>query len=367
MPRILWDHAGRNVMPRLALALLLVLAACGGEEAQAPPPAPNPRSFLMGFSGVPPRNDNALAIRSIDLWAQRADAALVLTDPPWEHLLAGLDPEFLVRAIQLELVNYYRSKGLRIIGSVDPTDGLNRAQDAPALVAARRSLREPAIRDLYRRYVGAFVSVLRPEALAVASETNLIRAIAPESLYAAVVAAGNLAAAEARGHDPNLRLFVTVQVETALGRLPGAQGAGIARDRADFPFTQALGLSSFPYLAGIADPEELPLDYYAPLVAEGPLPVYVIEGGWPSASAANFVSSPDEQRRYIERHARILDTARAQAWFQITFTDLDLSAIPQPPGSILPLFATLGLVDATLQPKPALGAWDAVFARPRQP
>ncbi len=43
---------------------------------------------------------------------------------------------------------------------------------------------------------------------------------------------------------------------------------------------------------------------------------------------------------------------------------LDLSAIPLPPGSILPLFAHLGLVDSALGPKPALAIWDSVLAVP---
>jgi len=53
--------------------------------------------------------------------------------------------------------------------------------------------------------------------------------------------------------------------------------------------------------------------------------------------------------------------------FQLTFTDLDLTASPPPPGSILPLFAALGLVDVNLNPKLALSAWDATFSRPRVP
>src|SRR5262249_30191501 len=145
------------------------------------------------------------------------------------------------------------------------------------------------------------------------------------------------------------------------GRLPGGVGAGIARDRADFPFLQALHLSSYPYLAGVAQPEDLPLDYYSRLVADVPLPLYVLEGGWPSTAA--FASSPDEQRRYIEQQAKMLDTARGQAWFQITFTDLDTGTL----GPSLSPFAALGLVDVALQPKPALQSWDAVFARPRSP
>jgi hypothetical protein len=343
------------------IGAMLALFACGRGAATTPGPAPSPRTYIMGFSAIPPRADPALVPRTIDLWAQRADAGLVLQEPPWAELLAGRDPEALVRANPLGIADYFRGKGLRIIASVDPTNGLDRARDGEALVAAGRSLAEPAVRDLYRRYVGAFVALLRPEALVVASETNLVRAIAPPALYAGLVAAAGQAAAEARRQDPSLRLMISVQVEVANGRLPGGVGAGLARDRADFPFLQGLGLSSYPYLAGVADPADLPLDYYARLVADAPLPVYVIEGGWPSAAVGGNASSPDEQRRYIERHALLLDAARAEGWFQITFTDLDLAAFP--PG-VAP-FASLGLVDVNLQPKPALAAWDAVFARPR--
>jgi hypothetical protein len=53
--------------------------------------------------------------------------------------------------------------------------------------------------------------------------------------------------------------------------------------------------------------------------------------------------------------------------FQITFTDLDLATFNLPAGSILPFFAALGLVDASLAAKPALAAWDATYRRPLRP
>jgi hypothetical protein len=242
---------------------------------------------------------------------------------------------------------------------------LDRASDAAALLAARRSLRDPAVRSLYARYVAAFASLVRPEYLGLASETNLVRAVAPASLYSALAAAGSQAAAAARAAFPAARLFATVQVETAWGRLPRAGGfAGVARDRADFPFAELLGLSSYPYLGGFGEPEELPLDYYSRLAAESPLPLMVIEGGWTSADVAGVSSTPDKQRRYIERQARLLDQAGALGVFQLTFTDLDLPTLGLPPSSILPAFAFLGLVDVSLDPKPALAAWDATFRRP---
>ena len=140
---------------------------------------------------------------------------------------------------------------------------------------------------------------------------------------------------------------------------------GVATDFADFPFIQELGLSSYPYLAGVKAPEDLPLDYYSRLVEGRAVPVGVTEGGWTSSSMGSVVSSPEVQRRYVVRQMEMLDRARAVAVFQLTFTDLDLPTLSLPADSLLPLFAYNGLVDANLQPKPALAAWDEGFARPR--
>jgi len=107
----------------------------------------------------------------------------------------------------------------------------------------------------------------------------------------------------------------------------------------------------------------VPSDYYSRLALGTSLPELVVEGGWASASVGPVVSTPERQARWIRRHVQLLDQAGALAVFQLTFTDLASSTFP--PGSILPLFATLGLVDTTLAPKPALAPWDSAFARPR--
>jgi len=94
------------------------------------------------------------------------------------------------------------------------------------------------------------------------------------------------------------------------------------------------------------------------------LPLMVVEGGWPSSSARGvFSSSPEMQARYIARQSQLLDEAKAIGVFQLSFTDLDLATFPKPVPAILPLFATLGLVDSDLKPKPALATWDRIFAR----
>src|SRR6185503_5130346 len=124
-------------------------------------------------------------------------------------------------------------------------------------------------------------------------------------------------------------LYVSVQVETAWGRLAGAGPGtyvGIDDDLRDFPFITALGLSSYPYLAGFAKPDDLPNDYYSRIPGSRALPLMVVEGGWTSGSVGALQSSLEIQARYIRRQGELLDAAKAAAVFQLTFTDLDISA-----------------------------------------
>ncbi|MGH7521680.1 MAG: hypothetical protein ACREMI_10405, partial [Gemmatimonadales bacterium] len=115
---------------------------------------------------------------------------------------------------------------------------------------------------------------------------------------------------------------------------------------------------------GFQEPETIPLDYYSRIAQGTTLPVLVVEGGWSSLTFDTLVSSPAEQARYIGWQARLADSAKARGLFQLTFYDLDLSASPPPPGSILPLFAHLGLADSAMHAKLALAPWDSVFSRP---
>ncbi len=193
---------------------------------------------------------------------------------------------------------------------------------------------------------------------------ELLDGVPPETLV--VREQLGLAASDVRARNATVKLSVSVQVDYAWGRFSGGVFQGVATDFNDFPLIQELGLSSYPYLAGYAEPEQIPLNYYSRLVESRTVPVMVTEGGWSSATLDTIVSSLDEQRRYIAHQMKLLDAVKAQAVFQLTFTDLDLVAHPPPPGSIVPLFARCGLVDVNLNPKPALSAWDSVFAISRR-
>jgi hypothetical protein len=345
------------------VALLAGALACSSGVA----PSSTSRTYRLGFSSTPPRLTIESVIQTINTWETRADIALINQGVPWRALLADTSAAELVRRDLKDLEVHYHGRGMPLIVEIDVTDGLARDREAPDLVALGRSISEPAVQQKYREYIAAIDSILHPEFLGLAMEVNLIRAIAPPSVYAAVVTMTAGGENTLVAQSSAAKRFVSVQVETAWGRLPDVgHFVGINTERADFPYIKALGLSSYPYLAGFANPNDVPIDYYARLNSTGAtaLPMLVVEGGWSSGSVSGVTSSPALQALWIKRQMQIADRAALVAVTQITFTDLDLSSYPAPPGSILSLFGLLGLVDINFSPKPALAEWDRAFARP---
>ena len=316
----------------------------------------------MGFSPNPPRPTVQAVLQGIDLWSMRAEIAAIHEELPWTDLLAGMSPDAILDRDKTQLISYLRGKGLKLYFMLDLTDGLSRGEEAPQLRALGRSITEPAVRQVYRDYALAIERKYHPEFIGLAAETNLIRAAGTAVLYSAVVRAANDAAADLRAAGRTAPLMISVQVETAWGGLTGGSYAGVEQDFQDFPFTDALGLSSYPYFA-FAQPESMPSNYYTRILNGRTLPVMVVEGGWTSASVGSVASNPDLQARYITRHADLLDSVHAIAVIQLLFADIDLSSYPPPIPANLPLFVSIGLTDSDFVGKPALAAWDALHAR----
>ncbi len=359
----------------MLIAIAVLAHGCSSKSPSAPAPGGATRTWRLGFAGNPPVPDVNVAIAAIDMWSLRADVAIQHANIPWDSLLAGVPPDTMVRRAEFPLMNYFRNvKHHRIVYEVDLTNGLDRAAEDPQLVAAGRSLAEPAIRALACAWVAAVDTIVHPDWLGIGCETNLVRAAAPPATYAALKTAANQAADSlaalhlARPSLPRPVLYSTVQVETAWGRLGGSGSyQGIATDLADFPYAQVLGLSSYPYLGGFAEPEDIPLDYFSRLGNDAMKPVMVIEGGWASQSYATYTTSPAKQARWVRRQAELLDAAHAVAWCSLEFADLAVSLWPSVPDPNIRYFTSIGIVDSALTPKPALGAWDSLYARPLAP
>jgi hypothetical protein len=320
------------------------------------------RTYRMGFQNSAPRVDFNLIMESLNMWTQRADAAMITTEVPWDSLLSGKSPQAYVTNNYKLLVDFYRSKNLKLWVYIDPANGLDRASDATYLVSIKKSIAQPAMQKLYRRFAFVMDSMLHPDHLGLALETNLIRGIASDSIYQGVKNAANMAAQEIQSFDSKVKLSVSVQAEWAWGKFNNSNFQGIDQDLIDFPFLKELGISSYPYI-GYKMPQDIPNDYYTKLIEGKSLPVFISEGGWTSANVSTYAGTPELQKDYIIRQGQLLDLAKAIAYFQLTFTDIDLSTLPGGTPTNINLFAFLGMVDMDMKSKPALSAWDELYKK----
>jgi hypothetical protein len=361
---VLPDLQRRRLLAAAALLPLgCALSACGGGSSGSSPPA-STRTWKMGFYPNPPTTSSDAVVQLIDQMSSHAELVHIHEELPWTDLLAGTSAQDLANA-KLPLANAVRAQGMRLGFMADLTNGLDRSQEPPQLVALGRSITEPQVQQVYRAYVVAIAQVLQPDYVGLNAETNLVRLQATPGVYAASVQAANAAAADLVAADITVPLMISVQVEVAWGKAsPDGAYQGIATDLADFPFLQMLGLSSYPYFS-TAQPEDLPADYYSRLLNGQSLPAMVAEGGWSSATSSSINSSPDLQRRYLGVQATLLDSIAATAVVQTLFADLDLASLPASLADSLVPFADIGLTNSDYSAKPALGAWDALFLRSR--
>ena len=344
------------------VALTLIFFSCNKHDV-----VNDSRSFRMGFQNSAPRFDDInLFVRSLNLWTTRADAAIISTEVPWKELLAGTNAAIYVNDHYKDLASFYRNRNLMLWVYIDPQNGLERSSDAQALVAAGKSIAQADVQAKYRNFVIAMDSILKPEHLGLALETNLIRLASSPSIYNGVKQAANDVAKELKSRNIAARLSVSVQVETAWGKFGSSSFQGIAQDLQDFPFIEEIGFSSYPYLV-FNTPGEIPADYYSRVMSANKFPVFIAEGGWASKSITtptiSFISSNETQKEYIERHHQLLQSVRATALFQLAFTDIDINIVPPPVPPNLGYFISLGLLDTNMQPKPALSAWDEIFRK----
>ena len=130
-----------------------------------------------------------------------------------------------------------------------------------------------------------------------------------------------------------------------------------------------IGLSSYPefYFDSLA---ELPDDYYRRFAeAAGGRPLGQFEGGWSSVPlATGRPGSPELEAEWVRRVGELLQGVDAEIWLHLTYADLDLAdprwGLTPERAQILGFFASMGLVDADFEAKPAFSEWKLLFDRP---
>lgn len=324
------------------------------------------RSYRMGFSHIPPRQTIPDVIKTIDLFASRADAIIDHRDVPWKHLLDGGTVDAYLEKDVRGLFRYYQSKKLDLILMVEPFDGLDRKRESPALLVLGKSVADADVQKAYLTYVEALAKEYKPRYMGLASEVNLLLDTLGPKPRAAMIQMVEKAATRVHAVSPGTKVYVSFQADYAWGRLATkGEYKGCEEAFRAFPSMQALGISSYPYF-GWDEPSQVPEDYISRIRGSRKLPVIVDEGGWSSVSVGEFRGSPEKQAAWIKKLCSMMDGCDGAFLGQLTFTDLEIANIPGADKTLLPLFAHNGLVDKDLNPKKALAVWDAQFARPRR-
>src|SRR2546423_15475537 len=92
--------------PILAAVIVETLATCAPAPRGVDVISKPTRSYFMGFSVQPPRPDINIAVKALDIWTRRADAAIMHVDVPWAQMLAGGSPEDALRKDGVDLEKF---------------------------------------------------------------------------------------------------------------------------------------------------------------------------------------------------------------------------------------------------------------------
>ena len=346
----------------ITFVFFILCLACCKHETKKIDAELNQRTYRMGFQNFPPKPDQSIAQQALNLWTQRADAAIISVQVPWNALYTGTTPAQYINDNFVALVSYYRGKNLKLWIYVDPANGLDRTSDATDLKALGRSIAQTSAQQVYSRFVFLMDSLLKPDHLGLALETNLIRGSSPDSIYQGIKAAAISTANKVTAYDKSVKLSVSIQADYAWGLLTNSAYKGIDADFADFPFIEELGISSYPYFV-FNNPLDMPVDYYSKLMEGHSVPVFISEGGWSSGTVSTYTESTQKQQDYIIRQGQMLNNVKAIGYFQLLFSDINFSAYTLVPSNA-GLFSYIGLTDSALTPKPALAKWDSLFKQP---
>lgn len=156
--------------------------------------------------------------------------------------------------------------------------------------------------------------------------------------------------------SPDTRVFTTFQYEQLNGLNGGLFGgqndesAALWQLIADFPSADLVAFTTYPYII-YKDPSLVPEDYYSRITKHTDRPIVFTEIGWPSGTeAAGYESTPEEQSSFVSRFAEL--TSQLSVEFAI-WPFLYEQDIPKP-------FTTIGLIDKSGNPKPALAVWQGL-------
>lgn len=359
------------------LSLLLSGLACAsGTPPATPTPAPSvfeAGETVYGFFPTPPDVTIESVINTLKVMGQHGDVALIQRAIPWKDFINASDGPSQDITDAQNLVTLASRDGLEPIFVVDPLNGLDRRQFMglpPELEDA--DFGTPEVRQAFQNYAVRLAREFHPRYLGLASEINTYADAHPDD-FSHFVDIYHQTYAAIKAESPDTQVFVTFQWEDLNNLGPFNEGRQAYHPNWDQvevfePDLDVWAISSYPF-AALTSADDIPADYYEPLLERTNQPLAVAEGGWGSTDIAPFHGTPEDQIGYL--HAIDAQLGGHLAfWIYLIIQDFNLEAYrplleAQGIGSstdTLGLFRSVGLLTYDGQPKPGLAVWDAIRA-----
>lgn len=327
-------------------------------------------STAYGFFPTPPIATVEGVLNHFEALGSHADFILIQSNIPWADFVVGAEGASKSRTDIQNQVALARANDLAYVFVVDPLNGLNRREFYALPAGWSATFEHEAIRAAFTNFTLWIVRQFNPRYLGLASEINTYADAHPGdfphfvSLYAETYD-------RVKAESPHASLFVTFQWDDLNNMFPGAaEGRPVGRTNwgqveAFEPRLDIWAISSYPYFV-FPSGEEIPADYYSPLLARTSKPLAVAEGGYASRDVGPVQADADDQLAYLNAiHDQI--GGRLDFWVYLLLDDLDMGSISQAMRDQgrdeseiegLRMFAPIGLREADGTPKPALEVWE---------
>lgn len=352
--------------------LILAVLACSNSGTPGIPPTPqnsifNTSKTAYGFFPSPPEVTLESVLATFKGIGEHGDFVLVQQNANWEDFLKGVNGESQARTDIINQVTLARKNNLETIFILDALNGLNRREFSGLPSGWDASFANPNVRTAYKNFAIWVVQNFHPRYLGLASEINTYMDAHPEdaqnfiSLY-------NEIYASIKSESSETQIFVTFQWDDLNNMFPQPEEGNRKKFDVNWNQVEAFepnldvwAISTYPYFI-FHSGEDIPADYYTPLLSRTDKPVAIAEGGFSTKTFDSLNNTPADQVAYLNTIHQQLGS-RMVFWVNTLLADFNIDSyakkMNKTDSAALGNFAYIGFENFDGSPKPALALWDS--------
>lgn len=359
----------------LFISLLIITSFACGSNSQIPP-TPEDSVFdsdetAYGFYPSPPEVSLESVFKLFEDMSQHGDFILIQQNTDWESFVTGVDGESQTRTDLINQVKLASQNNLETIFVLDALNGLNRREFIGLPAGWEANFANPNIRTAYKNYAMWVVQTFHPHYLGLASEINTYMDAYPDdaknfiSLYNEIYAL-------VKNESPQTQIFVTFQWDDLNNMFPQPEEGNRQKLAPNWEQVEAFepnldvwAISSYPYFV-FPSANDIPVDYYTPLLSRTTKPVAIAESGFSTQVVGFAQGTPDDQVIYLNAVHNQLGS-RLVFWVNTLLTDFNIDSYASEmakqgrnpaDAEALANFAFIGFLNSDGSPKPAMEVWD---------